>query len=157
MPSFRSVLGHTGPLLLLQVPLSASCVRLSVAFALSCSHVDAAHSCCDSGIVHSLHDVGRQVNLVHAFGRLVNLVHAFSGDCSRLGDDDAKLWISGAIDPLHLVGILTVVQGSQTEPEIVVSQCYQSLYGPIVNLRRPSIDTCMSVATCFHVGRHILA
>ena len=74
-----------------------------------------------------------------------------------LGEDDAKLLVSSVIDPLHLFGILIVVKGSQTEPEIVVSQCYQSLYGPIVNLRRPSIDKCMSVVTCFHIGRHSLA
>ena len=42
-------------------------------------------------------------------------------------EDDAELWVSSVIDLLHPVGVLTVVKGSQTEPEIVVSQYYKSL------------------------------
>ena len=57
-------------------------------------------------------------------------IHTFSGDCSCPAlpwEDDAELWVSSVIDLLHPVGVLTVVKGSQTEPEIVVSQYYKSL------------------------------
>ena len=37
-----------------------------------------------------------------------------------VAEDNAELWVSSAIDPLHLVVVLIVVKGSQMEPEIAV-------------------------------------
>ena len=54
-------------------------------------------------------------------------VHAFSenlGCLLRLWEDDAELWVSSLINLLHLVSILIIMKGSQTEPETVASPYY---------------------------------
>lgn len=46
------------------------------------------------------------------------------GSLLRLWEDGAELWVSSLINLLHVVSILIITKGSQTEPETVASPSY---------------------------------